>query len=430
MTEALITELSKIGALRVISRQSVMRYKGSDKPLPEIARELNVDAVVEGSVLRAGQRVRITAQLIVAAPERHLWADNYDRDFGDILTLSSEVARAIAREIKVAVTPTEERRLASARPVNPETYEAYLKGMFHLNKMTPEGTKKGLAYLHQAIEKDPADPLAYGGLALGYAASAHGPGAPPDALARAKAAALKALELDETLAEAHAALAQINLYEDWDWAGAEQAFQRALELNPNLTLTRAHYSWYLQLFGRTDEASAQMRRVQEVDPLGPLWPAWQGWQYWWAGQYEEAIHEARKSLELDPDFPVALYVLGSAYAEKGMYEEAIKAHQRAGVLSREWKSALGCTYAMAGRQDEARLVLAELEADPTTWDTWFIAQIYTALGEKDKAFRWLEAAYGPPHHPYVPWIRHPSAFKPLHDDPRFGDLLRRMNFPE
>ncbi len=430
MTEALIADLGKIGALQVRSRTSIMQYKGVKKSLPEIARELNVDAVVEGSVLRVGERVRITAQLIHAPTDTHLWVDSYERDLRDILALQSEVARAIARQIEITLTPDQESRLAARRPVNPETYEAYLKGMFHLNKMTPEGTEKGLAYLRQAIEKDPADPLAYGGLALGYVASAHGPGAPPDALARAEAAALKALELDETLAEAHAALAQIKLYRDWDWAGAEQAFQRALKLNPSLTLTRAHYSFYLQLFGRTDEASAEMRRVQEVDPLTPLWPAWQGWQYWWAGQYEEAIDEARKSLELDPDFPVGLYVLGSVYAEKGMYEEAIKAHQRAGVVSREWKSALGRTYAMAGRQDEARLVLAELEADHTPWDTWFIAQIYAVLGEKDEVFRWLEAAFGPPSHPYVPWIRHSPAFKPLHDDPRFGDLLRRLNFPE
>jgi len=302
--------------------------------------------------------------------------------------------------------------------------------MFHLNKMTPEGAEKGLAYLHQAIEKDPADPLAYGGLALGYVASAHGPGAPPDALTRAKAAALKALELDDTLAEAHAALGQIKFYEDWDWAGAEQAYRRALKFNSTLTLTRAHYSFYLLLFGQTDKALAEMRQVQETDPLTPLWPAWHGWLYWWTGQYEEAIYEAGKSLELDPDLAVALYVLGNAYAEKGMYEEAVKAHQRAGVFSREWKSGLGRTYAMAGRLDEARQVLAELEADYTLWDTWFIAQIYAVLCEKDEAFRWLKAAFGPHPHPYVPWIEYSPAFKPLHDDPRFQDLLRRLNFPE
>ncbi|HUU18872.1 MAG TPA: protein kinase [Sedimentisphaerales bacterium] len=430
MTEALIANLGKIGALQVRSRTSIMQYKDVKKQLPEIARELNVDAVVEGSVMRVAEQVRITAQLIHAPTDTHLWVDSYERDLRDILTLLSEVARTIARQIEITVTPDQEARLAARRPVNPDMYVAYLKGMFHLNKMTPEGTKKGLDYLRQAIEKDPEYPLAYGGLALGYAASAHAPGAPPDAFTRAEAAALKALELDDTLVEAHAALAQIKLYRDWDWEAAGQALQLALKLNPSLTLTRAQYSYYLLLFGRTDEALAELRRVQEVDPLVPLWPAWQGWQYWWAGQYEEAINEARKSLELDSDFVVGLYVLGNAYAAKGMYEEAIKAHQRAGVLSRDWKSGLGLTYALAGRRDEARLVLAELEADSTTWDTWFMAQIYAVLGEKDEAFRWLEAAYGPPHHPYLPWISHPPAFKPLHDDSRFGDLLRRMNLPE
>ncbi len=427
MTEALIVNLGKIGALQVRSRTSIMQYKDVKKPLPEIARELNVDAVVEGTVLRVGEQVRITAQLIHAATDTHLWVDSYERDMGDVLALQKEVARAIARKIKVAVTPTEEIRLAGARRINPETYKAYLRGMFYLNKSTPEGTEKGLDYLHKAIAHDPADPLAYGGLALGYVASAHAPGAPPDALPRAEAAALRALELDETLAEAHAALAHIKLYRDWDWPAAEHAFQRALKLNPSLVMTRAHYSFYLHLVGRTDEAFAEIRRVQQVDPLTPLWPAWQGWQYWWAGQYDEAIAEARKSLQLDSDSAVGLYVLGSAYAAKGMYEEAVKAHQRAAVVSRTWKSALGRTYAMAGRQDEARLVLAELKADPTPWDTWFIAQIYAVMGDNDETFRWLQAACETPTHPYAPWIRHPPAFKPLHDDPRFHDLLRRIN---
>ncbi len=430
LTDSLIANLGKIGALQVRSRTSIMQYKDARKPLPEIARELNVDAVVEGSVLRVGQQVRITSQLIHAQTDTHLWVDSYERDLRDILTLLSEVARTIARQIEIEVTPDQEALLAARRPINPETLTAYLKGMFHLNKMTPEGTEKGLAYLRQAIEKDPTDPLAYGGLALGYAASAHGPGAPPDALEQAKAAALQALELDDMLAEAHAALAHVKLYKDWDWEAAEQAFQRALKLNPSLTMTRAHYAFYLLLFERIDDGLAEMRKVQEVDPLTPYWPALQGWQYRWTGQYDKAIDEARKSLELDSDFAIGLYILGSAYAEKGMYEEAIKVHQEVAVLSREWKSALGRTYAMAGRQDDARLVLAELEADLTTWDTWFIAQIYAVLGEKDEAFRWLEAAFGPPNHPYVPWIRHSPAFKPLQDDPHFGDLLRRLNFPE
>jgi serine/threonine-protein kinase len=430
MTDALIADLGKIGALQVRSRTSIMQYKDVKKPLSEIARELNVDAVVEGSVLRVGQQVRITAQLIHAPTDTHIWVDSYERDLRDILTLFSEIARTIASEIEITLTPDQEARLAARRPINPATYEAYLKGMFHLNKMTPEGTGKGLAYLHQAIENDPADPLAYGGLALGYAASAHGPGSSPDALARTEEAALKALDLDDNLAEAHAALAHLKLYRDWDWEAAEQAFQRALQLNPGLTLTRSHYSWYLLLFGRTEEALAEMRRVQELDPLTPLWSAYLGTQYLWEGQYEEAIEEIRKSLELDPDFAYALNALGGAYAAKGMYEDAIEAQRKAGMLGREWKSGLGCTYAMAGRPDEARLVLAELEADATIWDTWFLAQICTTLGEKDEAFRWLEAAFGPPKQPYLPWTRCAPEFKPLRDDPRFADLLRRMNVPE
>ena len=427
MTEALIANLGKIGALQVRSRTSIMQYKGVKKSLPEIARELNVDAVVEGSVLRVGDQVRITAQLIHAPTDTHLWVDSYERDLRDVLALQREVARAIAREIKVAVTTTEETRLASARRVNPETYEAYLKGMFYLNKFTPEGTEKGLDYLRQAIEKDPADPLAYAGLARGYSIIGHGPAPSPEALPRAKAAALKALELDDTVAEAHAALAQIKLYEDWDWEAAEQAFQRALKLNPNLALTRAHYSWYLQLFGRTDEALAEMRRVQEVDPLAPLWPAYQGWQYWWAGQYEEAIDEARKSLELDSDFAVGLYVLGSVYAAKGMYEEAIAAHQKTGAVAPDWGWGLGHTYVLAGQKDKARKIAADLEEEAK--NHWGLAEIYTALGEKDEAFRWLEAGYEYRHN-WIPWMGWNPNYEPLRSDPRFGDLLRRMNLPE
>jgi TolB-like protein/tetratricopeptide (TPR) repeat protein len=400
MTETLIANLGKIRALQVKSRTSIMLYKGAKKPLPEIARELNVDAVVEGSVLHVGERMRLTAQLIHATTDTHIWADSYERDARDILTLFSEIARTIASEIEITLTPEQEARLAARRPVNPETYSAYLKGMFHLNKETPEGTRIGLEYLHEAIEKDPSDPLAYGGLALGYIMSTHGPGAPPDAFELAKAAALTALKLDDSLAEAHAALAMAKTYREWDWEGAAKEYQRALDLNPNLTMIRAQYSWYLLLFNRADDALAEMRKVQEIDPLTPLWPAWLGWQYLWIEQYDEAIQETNKALELAPNFPTALYVQGCACAGKGMYEQAIELHQKAGQLSAEWKCGLGHSYALAGRLEEARQALAELEADHTPWDTWFIALIYVASGEKDQAFRWLEVAYGPPNHPH------------------------------
>ena len=430
MTEALIADLGKIEALQVRSRTSIMQYKDVKKPLSEIARELNVNAIVEGSVMRVAERVRITAQLIHVPTDTHLWADSYERDMRDILTLLGEVASTIVGQIEITVTPDQEALLAATRPINPETYNLYLKGMFHLNKETPEGTKTGLDYLHQAIEKDPADPLTYGALALGYVMSTHGPGAPPDAFERARAAAIEALKLDDTVAEAHAALAMAKVYREWDWEGAAKAYKRALQLNPNLTLTRAHYAFYLLLFESADDALAEMRKVQVTDPLTPLWPAWQGWLYLHAEQYDEAIKEAGKSLELYPDFHLALYIQGRAYAGKGMYEKAIELHNKAGELSPQWKCGLAQTYAMAGRLNEARQALAELEEDHTLWDTWFIALIYVAMGEKDQAFQWLEMAYGPPNHPYIPFIRCVPVFRPLRDDPRFTDLLRRMNLTE
>jgi len=276
LTEALIADLGKIGALQPRSPTSIMQYKDVSKPLSEIARELNVDAVVQGSVLHVGERVRITANLIHAPTDTHLWANSYERNLSDILSLFKEIARSIANEIGITMTPDQEALLVASRKVNPETLNAYLLGMFYLNKTTPEGTKKGLDYLRQAIDKDPSDPLAYGALALGYAVSAHGPGASPDAGPLARKTALQALELDNTLAEAHAALAIDKLYGTWDWQRVERSFQLALRLNSTLTYTRAHYSWYLQLFGRTAEALAQMRQVQEIDPWSPLWPAWLG----------------------------------------------------------------------------------------------------------------------------------------------------------
>jgi TolB-like protein len=429
ITDALINELAKISALRVISRQSVMRYKGSEKPLPEIARELNVDVVVEASVQTVGGRVQIRAQLIQLPTEQNLWADSYEREMSDILVLQSDVARAIVKEIKIAVMPEEETLLASTREVNPETYEAYLRGMFYLNKYTPEGIEKGLGYLHEAVEKDPADPLAYAGLALGYNIIAHTPSPPPYALPRARTAALRALELDENLAEAHLALAMIKIYSDWDRTGAEQAFQRALELNSSLPLAHAHYGWYLAINGHVDEVLAELYLAQELDPLAPIYPAWQGWMFFWEGEYDKAIEEALKSLELDADFPIGLYVLGCCYAAKGMYEEAIVVHHKVGEINPDFRWGLGQTYALAGRKDEALEVATELENQPKVWNTWCLAEIYTALGEKDEAFRWLEAAFEQ-RHPYIQWLRRDGSFDPLRDDPRYNDLAQRMNLPD
>jgi len=275
MTEELITSLSKISALKVISRTSVMQFKSTKKPIREIAHSLGVDGIIEGSVLRVGERVRITAQLIRADTDTHLWAESYDRDLRDILALQSDVAQTIAGEVKAALTPQERARLASARPVNPEAHEEYLKGRFYLNKMTPEGYDKGLAHLRRAVELDSKNPLAYAALALGYSLVGHERF--PDAFAQARAAARKAEELGgEPLAEMYLAFGMIELCSDWDYDGAKRDFLRALELNPSIGEAHRWYSWYLFLIGRRDEASAEMKRAEEVEPLTPLFAADRG----------------------------------------------------------------------------------------------------------------------------------------------------------
>jgi eukaryotic-like serine/threonine-protein kinase len=431
MTEELITDLSKIAALQVTSRTSVMRFKGTTRPIPEIAAALHVQGVVEGSVLRAGDRVRITAQLIDAGTDVHLWAQQCERDLKDVLALQTEVARAIAGEIKVTLTPQERSRLTGARPVDPEAHEEYLKGKFYLNKMTPEGFEKGLEHLRRAVEKDPKDPQAYAALALGYSLIGHE--RYPDAFTQAKVAARKAEELGgEPLAEMYLAVGIIKLCSDWDFDGAKADFERALALNPSLGEAHQEYSWYLFLNGHRDEALAEMKRAQEVDPLTPQIAADRGWQYWWMGQQDKAIEEARKSLELDPSFNEALHVLGSAFAEKGMFQEAIAAHQKLASVDPDWRWSLPRTLALAGRTDESRKLLARIvkeKPEPTGgWAGWFLAEDYAALGEMDEAFKWLEAAYRE-RQSFLPWIRDNPAFAPLRADPRFADIERRLGLP-
>ncbi len=429
--DALIGELARIGALRVISRTSARRYADTRKTVSEIARELHVEWVVEAAAGRDGDSVRVQVRLIQALPEeRQRWGDTYRRPVTSVLSMYGDVARAIARAAHVRLTPEEDAQLAGTRQVNPRTYEAYLRGMFYLGQQTPDGITKGLASLRAAVENDPADPLAYAGLALGYDVIGHGPAPPPDAFVRARAAAVRAVQLDSTLAEGHAALAQIKLYAkpEWDWDGAGRAFERALALNPSLGETRVHYGWYFMLIGRPDDAVAQMRRARETDPLSPLIAAWLAHLYWAYGRYGEALVQARAALDLSPEFPVGLYELGLVYASMGRYEEAIAAHRRAGAASPAWRWALAHTYALAGRTAEARRLLADLEREPDVWNTWGIAEIYTALGDKDAAFRWLQAAYDQGHS-YIPWLQWNPNFAPLRDDPRFEALRRRLRLP-
>ena len=438
MTEALITELGKISALRVISRQSVMQFKGTDKPLPEIARELDVDAVVEGSVLRADDRVRITVQLMRAEPEEQLWSQSYQRDLSEILALQSEVARAIAREIKIALTPEEQTRLASAHAVNPEAYYAYLKGRYHWEKRTREGVDKSIEYFQQAIEKDPNYGLAYSGLADSYEGLYEYAGLPrTQMLTRANAATLQALEIDNTLGEAYATLAWLTTMVDWDWSVAERHFKRALDLNPGYARAHDLYGMFLTIMGRHEEAIAEGKRAQELDPLSVLFNVRAGEWYYYARQYDKAIEEYRKVLEFDPSSSYAHWALGKAYVQKRMHEEAIAEFRKiprgqddfhAGVLR---AFALGYAYGMAGKRDEERNVLEEmLERSKRHYvHPAHIAYVYISLGEKDKAFEWLEKAYEE-RGGYLDLLKVDPWYDPLRSDPRFQELVRRMNFPK
>ncbi|MFQ5818342.1 MAG: protein kinase, partial [Terriglobia bacterium] len=433
MTEALIAELGKISALRVISRTSVMQYKGARKPLPEIARELNVDAVVEGSVLQIGDQVRITTQLIGAMPERHLWAQSYDRDLRNVLALHSEVARAIAREIKIAVTPEEEARLARTRSVNPEAYEAYLKGRVHWYKLSPQDIETAARYFELAREKDPDYALAYVG--IGHVWGARGIlGVVPnrEALPRAKAAMLKALELDDTLAEAHNALAKYRTWGEWDWAGAEAEFQRAIELNPNNADTRVFYSLLLlTVMRRPQEARAQIERALELDPLNSFFQGVYGWQLMLVRQYDDAIAQVRKAHGTEPHSHV--YALWVAFHQKRMYEEAVgEAKKYFGVLGHsEIVEALARGYAEAGYRGAMRLAAETLAARSkrTYILSTQVAALYAHAGQKDRALDWPEKAYQERDQMMVYLGAHP-VWDSLRDDPRFQDLLRRMNFPE
>ena len=434
MHDALITDLAKLrGLKRVISRSSAMRYQETDKPLPEIARELNVDAVITGSVLRSGDRVRITAQLINATTEEHLWAERYERELRDVLSLQNEIVLAIAQEIELQLTPQEQARLASARPVNPEAYEAYLKGMFHWYKLTPEDLETAMKYFELALEKDPNYALAYVGIGYFWAGrSAVGDEPPREASPKWKAAALKAVELDDTLAEAHALLAGFRWYAEWDWPAAEREFRRAVELNPNSADTHLWYSLFLAAMSRPQEARAPMERALELDPHN----AFSQWVFavelLLQRHYEEAIAQIRKSL---PDFAAAHSGLWVAFHAKGMYEEALVEAKASltffapGVP--EVAEALERGYAQggyAGAMRRAAEMLAE-HSDRIYVKPLKIAELYACAGERDRALDWLEKAYEDRTIEMV-YLSNFPAWDSLRSDPRFQDLPRRMNFLE
>ena len=429
MTEELITNLARIGAVRVISRTSVMGYKGTTKPLTAIARELGVDAVVEGSVLRSGEKVRITAQLIQGATDRHLWAESYQRDLRDVLSMQSEVARAIAGEIRAKLSPQDEKRLATARPVNPEAHELYLRGRYALNKQTEESIRKAIEDFRRAIEKDPGFAPAYAGLADSHSYLRSAYAAPKDVMPQAKEAARKALELDDTLAEAHVSMGMTKFFYDFDWPGAEKEFQRAIELNPNLADAHDAYATYLAGMNRAAEAVAEIERAKRLDPLSLIILADAAWVFYCVRQYDRAIEESRKAIELDPNFWPGHTFLGLAYEKTGRFPEAVAELEKARRLDDNPTiyEILGGAYAAWGKKSEAKKVLSELTERATRRYVcpYEVATIYAGLGEKDSAFQWLDKAVDA-RADCVPWLKPDPKIDPLRSDPRYADLMRRI----
>jgi TolB-like protein/DNA-binding winged helix-turn-helix (wHTH) protein/Flp pilus assembly protein TadD len=435
MTDELITDLAQISALRVISRTSAMVYKGARKPLPQIARELNVDAVVEGTVLRSGDQVRITAQLIQAADDKHLWAESYEGNLRDTLALQNKVAGAIAEQIRINLNPHEQAALKKTKVVNPEAYESYLKGRYFWNKRTAASLKVALAYFNQAIEEDPKYAQAYSGLADTYALLGDWQYAvmtPKEALPKAKAAALKALELDDGLSEAHNSLAFCLEGFDWDFESAGKEFRRAIELNPGYATAHHWYAWHLSLVGRNSEAIAEMRKAENLDPLSLIINADLAELLLIAHLSDESIQLSNKTIEMDPNFALAHNQLAQAYLAKHMFGEAIAEIQKAIQLSGGSPTCtanLARAYAASGKTAAAVGLLNDLKKRSASGDPHSaeIAMIYAALGNNDQAMIWLEKSYDERFNPGV--LLRPG-FDQLRSDSRFQDLVRRIGLPQ
>jgi len=432
MTEELIADLGQVSSLHVISRTSVMLYKGTKKSLPQIARELQVDGVVEGSVIRVGNRVRITAQLIRAPTDVHLWAKSYERDLGDALALQDEVARAIADEIRVKVTPEQQSRLSSSRHVNPEAHDAYLRGLFYWNKRGRADLEKAIGYFNQAIILDPNYALPYAGIAQSYIPLTYfGYVRGDDVRSMVATALTRALELDDSLAEAHTALGSAKHFYEYDWAGAEREFRRAIELNPNYATAHQWYAQMLGCEGRGEEALAEHKHALALDPFSLIIISGTGHRFYRLRRYDEAVEALKNAVEMDDNFASTHWNLGLVYAQQKDFPAAIKELQKADALLQSnalTLGALGYTYAASGDTIRAGTVLLRLEnqAKHQYVDPEAYALVYVGLGNKDRAFQWLNRAIDD-RQGWVTFIKAEPLLDNLRSDPRFDDLLRRMN---
>lgn len=427
LTEEMITQLSRLrpDRLAVIARTSAMHYKGTRMTAADIGRELGVDYILESSFRREGDRVRISSKLIRVKDQTQVWAENYDRHLRDVLALQVEVAQAIAPRIQIELTEQQQARLASTRAIQPDAYELYLQGRYFWNKRTKEGLQKSVEFFERAITTDPLYSQAYAGLADANALLAEGYGLPrADTIARARGAAIKALELDETLAEAHASLGFVRMQYDWEWTNAEKEFQRAIDLNPSYATAHHWYAYDLIAMGRTEDAVREIRRAEACDPISLIIKTDVAEILHLARRYDEAIDQARSALRMDPNFDLAYRPLAWALAEKGQYSEAESELKRAMLVEPRSDSSLAYVAARAGHAAEARKTLAAVK-NPLAVKFNLVA-VHAALGEKDAAFFWLERAFEERSGVMI-FLRSAPQFDPLRTDPRYQDLLRRVD---
>jgi TolB-like protein/Tfp pilus assembly protein PilF len=434
MTDTLITDLAQIGSLKVISRTSSMRYKLTRKSLPQIAQELDVDGIVEGTVQRSGDRVRITAQLIHGPSDKHLWAHSYEGEVRDILTIQSEVARSIAKQIEIQLTPSQHSRLTSAPPINRDAYELYLKGRFFWNKRTEAGLRKGIEYFQKAIDQDPNYALAHAGLADSYIVLANwGFASPAECYPKAKAAALKALEIDPRLAEAHTSLAYVTLLYEWNWTESEREFRQALAINPNYVSAHHFYSICLMSAGRHTEAQSEIKRAQELDPVSLIVGDVSGWIYYEGRQYDRAIAQYKRTLEIDPDYVPALIDLGISYLRIGDYHDALAQFEKARLLEGDKVrvlSAMARAYALSGQRVPAVRILERLRkaAKQEFIPPWELSLVYTALGDNKQAIEMLRKA-ADDHVGWVVLLGVEPALDSLRKQTEFQKLTKRIGSP-
>jgi TolB-like protein/DNA-binding winged helix-turn-helix (wHTH) protein/Flp pilus assembly protein TadD len=439
MTDEMITDLAKVSALRVISRTSVMRYKGTQKGLPEIARELNVDAIVEGSVLRSGNRVRITAQLLHASTDRHLWADTYERDLGDVLKLQSEVAEAIAKQVRAQLTPQQQARFRSTRFVNPEAYEAYLRGRYYLSNQFTMARPLNMAksYFEESIRKDPGFALAYSGLADSYVYLAffrQGQLSPDRAYRAAKEALRKALELDDSIGEAHDTLGLLSWRFEWNWDAAEREFNQAIALAPSYSCAHEDRAVYLSFIGRRAEALAEVAKSNELDP-GPSSAMAESAAYYHLREYKSLAEAGRRGVVSNPNEWTAHFNLGIGYEGTGKLLEAISEYQKAIEISngdQDATASLAHAFAVIGRRAEAEKILRDLEQESKSAyvSPYIMATVYAGLGENDRAFEFLQRAYQERSLELSWHLKADFRIDNLRSDPRFQALLQRVGFPQ